>query len=301
MEEMRRILCPVDFSEATAFGVKVASSLTATYAASLELLHVLQEVAVPSRLPLDFDQLYGEIAAEAESRLEELADSLRQEGIEVDVEMRRGSPHVAIVHRAGESETDLIVMPTHERAGVDRLLHGSVSERVVRGAHCPVLAVPPTLEGLRRFAPRKILVATDLSSAATAAVDAAIAFASRHEAELVVAHVFTFQRIGTAGADWRMPTLTKEQVESAMDSVTHRLDEVARRVEEAGVEAYTEIGQGASPAREIAHIAEEEGAELVVVASHGHGGIRNALLGSTTEKLIRTLHRPLLVVRATER
>lgn len=300
MRDVHRILCPVDFSAATPFGVQVAESLASTYGAELELLHVLQEVSVPSRMPLDFEQLYGEVAREARSRLNELAASLREGDVGVEVRLEQGTPHAEIVERAREGDFGLIVMPTHERAGVDRLLHGSVSERVVRGAERPVLTVPPTLEGLRRFSPGKILVATDFSRAADAAVDAGIGVAARHRAEVIVTHVFGFQHVGAANSDWRLPTLTREQVETAMETVTQRLDEVARRVEEAGIEAYTEIGQGSSPAREIARIAEETGAELVVVASHGHGGIHNALVGSTTEKLIRGLHRPLLVVRSRE-
>jgi nucleotide-binding universal stress UspA family protein len=142
MRPYKRILCPVDFSECSSAALEEAASLAKVIGAELTLLHAYQNPAYV--LPMqgyvgfsgDFltklrEQLDGEIAKQAVP--------LRDQGIAVKTELIEGVPYKAIVDHAKENRSDLIVMGTHGRTGLAHALTGSVAERVVRLAHCPVL------------------------------------------------------------------------------------------------------------------------------------------------------------------
>ena len=142
MRHYKRILCPVDFSPYSASALDEAASLAKAIGAELTLLHVYQNPAyvLPMQgyvgLSQDFltnmrKQLEDEIAGQARP--------LRDQGIAVRTEVVEGIPYKAIVDHAKDAQTDLIVMGTHGRTGLSHALTGSVAERVVRLAHCPVL------------------------------------------------------------------------------------------------------------------------------------------------------------------
>ncbi len=140
-----RILCPVDFSDSSEHAMRYAAGLAVTFGAELTLLHVVApvvsalpgETALPDTLQADLDEL----AAACEKRLEQLAGMLAGDGITVRRQVLNGVPFVEIVRYARDTATDLIVMGTHGRTGLGHLLIGSVAERVVRRATCPVLTV----------------------------------------------------------------------------------------------------------------------------------------------------------------
>ena len=138
---IQHILVPVDFSEGTRHAIDYALSLGGEFSARLTLLHVHKPIYIPAT-EVGFDyaasERYG--AGEAEAHLKDLAASVPAE-IKVDTQMRYGIPWDCIVKWAVEHRVDLIVMPTHGRSGLKHLLLGSVAERVIRHAHCPVLVV----------------------------------------------------------------------------------------------------------------------------------------------------------------
>ena len=140
MLTIRTILCPTDFSESAQHAFRLAAALARDHRARLLVLHV----ATPP--PFVF---YGELQRALEQPggyRHELEDRLRQvyePGPAVTVEYRVvvGDPGAEIVSIAREAACDLIVMGTHGRTGLGRLLIGSVAEQVLRGAHCPVLTM----------------------------------------------------------------------------------------------------------------------------------------------------------------
>lgn len=142
MRHYKRILCPVDFSPYSNAALEEAASLAKAIGAELTLLHAFQNPAyvLPMQgyvgLSNDFlvsvrKQLEDEIAAQAAP--------LREQGISVRTEVIEGVPFKTIVDHAKDTQSDLIVMGTHGRTGLAHALTGSVAERVVRLAHCPVL------------------------------------------------------------------------------------------------------------------------------------------------------------------
>jgi nucleotide-binding universal stress UspA family protein len=136
----KRILCPVDLTQTCSDCVRIASALARECQAELVFLYV----AVPE-LPASS----GAAIPEVNQAIEQERQILKQvqpavPGVLHRHELVRGQPATAIVNYATQNQIDLVVMPTHGRSGISRLLLGSVTEEVLRHAPCPVLAIRAT-------------------------------------------------------------------------------------------------------------------------------------------------------------
>ena len=133
---IKRILCPIDFSDFNQAANEYASLLAQSSGAKIIYLHCsLPEVPYASHPYIDVDQE----EARDRKRLEEITPTV--EGVEAEYAIEFGSPAEKIVDFANENDVDLVVMGTHGRTGLRRVFMGSVAEGVVRKAECPVLAV----------------------------------------------------------------------------------------------------------------------------------------------------------------
>jgi universal stress protein A len=143
---IRRILVPLDFSPSSDEALGYARAFAIDFGASIHLLHVVEDRLATSPWPNEVYQgsLYGlreGLIKEAEKRLSDCASSVRTNGLRVTVDVVIGAPSHTIVEIANDMDADLIVMGTHGRTGISHLFIGSVAERVVRHAACPVLVV----------------------------------------------------------------------------------------------------------------------------------------------------------------
>ncbi len=142
MRTMKRILVPVDFSEGASEALELAEDLAARYEASITIIHVHELLAnlMPSGpLPVSVMETW---VAESNKLLDKTkAKALELGAREVDTVFIQGTPFAEIVRFSREKAYDLIVMGTHGRAGLKHALIGSVAEKVVRKAPCPVLTV----------------------------------------------------------------------------------------------------------------------------------------------------------------
>jgi universal stress protein A len=138
-----RILVPLDFSEHASSILEWAAHLAAEHHSTLILMHAYH-------LPVEFQQMEGaylpaefwtQVKSEAQKTLEGHAAKLRPKGIAVEIEVTEGYPATAIEEEAVRQKADLIVIGTHGHTGLKHLLLGSVAERVVQKAPCPVLTV----------------------------------------------------------------------------------------------------------------------------------------------------------------
>jgi len=138
---VRTVLAPIDFSDASQDAVRHARELALTYGAKMTLLHAVEEAAYPSAYGIEAAPLPGDdVVGRVEQSLAEMAES--EIGYEhVTVEATLGYAPSAILNHAETEDVDLIVIATHGRTGLDRMLLGSVAERVVRRAPCPVFVV----------------------------------------------------------------------------------------------------------------------------------------------------------------
>lgn len=151
MIRLQRILFPTDFSESSADALKYACSLTEQFGAELHLLHVLEVHAGTTPVfggGLALSPQVKESADEARAALAKVLDPAWALGKSTVLATAEGAPFVAIVRYAREHAIDLIVLGTHGRSGLVHAMMGSVAERVVRKATCPVLTVRP---GGQRF------------------------------------------------------------------------------------------------------------------------------------------------------
>ena len=141
----RKILAPFDFSEHSRTALAAARDLAADYGASLELLHVVEPIMEPHPyVPLHYRSeafALPELMARVREDLGPIAAEIVGDAVPHTIEVRDGNPAWQIVEHAEEAGVDLIVIATHGRTGLARFFLGSVTERVVRGAKCPVLTL----------------------------------------------------------------------------------------------------------------------------------------------------------------
>jgi universal stress protein A len=141
---IRKIVVPVDFSEASQHAAVYAASLARRLDASLRFVHVLEPQALNDGRFAFFEQPSAEtldlLYWDARTRVAALADRVAED-VRVSSEVRQGSPADAIMQATIDYGADLVIMSTHGRSGWSHLLMGSVAERVIRSAHCPVLVI----------------------------------------------------------------------------------------------------------------------------------------------------------------
>ena len=147
MIAIRRVLAPTDFSDSSAPAVRYAAELAAKFGAELTLLHVVQDLnlVVPDvmmPLPTPAPAL-EEMMAGAKAGIATFVEKLGLQPLHPKAEVRIGAPAAEIVAAAAELKADLLCIGTHGRTGLAHFLLGSVAERIVRHAPCPVLTVRP--------------------------------------------------------------------------------------------------------------------------------------------------------------
>ncbi len=147
MIRLKRILVPTDFSDNAKLSLNYGCAFAEMFGAELHLLHVLQDlVAIVPEPGLAFlppGDFTRELQQSAEKALAELPDAEWSRGKQIVRATRQGPPFLEIVRYAKENEIDMIVLGTHGRGGLAHMLMGSVAEKVVRKAPCPVLTVRP--------------------------------------------------------------------------------------------------------------------------------------------------------------
>jgi nucleotide-binding universal stress UspA family protein len=142
--EIKRILFPTDFSEGASQALQYAVDLTKKYGAKLHVVHVIYDIArvtgwyVPHR---SVDEMYKDIQEGARKELEKFGVEELSEIKNIERTVLTGVPHEEIINFAKQNKIDLIIMGTHGRKGIDRILFGSTAAQIVRFAPCPVLTV----------------------------------------------------------------------------------------------------------------------------------------------------------------
>ncbi len=142
--EIEKILCPVDFSECSDHALRYARAFAEAYSSSLALLHVVEMPFMPSYSTAGVPELdfpVDELQRQCRESMDELIERYSDENYDISSDVVIGSPFFEIVRKAKDEEFDLIVLGTHGRSGLKHLIIGSVAEKVVRNAPCPVLSV----------------------------------------------------------------------------------------------------------------------------------------------------------------
>jgi nucleotide-binding universal stress UspA family protein/phage host-nuclease inhibitor protein Gam len=147
MLPFKKILCPTDFSEPSYEAIKAAGELAYHFGSELCIVHVITPVPIlpmpmgPEPSAFNVSLYEQELEASSKRSLEEVVNQLESKELKTRLIALRGNPADEIVRTADEENVDLIVIATRGRTGLDRLIFGSVTEKVVRLAKCPVLTV----------------------------------------------------------------------------------------------------------------------------------------------------------------
>ncbi|MHC5019498.1 MAG: universal stress protein [Planctomycetota bacterium] len=223
-------------------------------------------------------------SAEARRHLQRIQGNLEGIGVEVNRHIRAGDPASEILDLAKKLKPDLIAMSTRGRSGPARWVLGSVAERVIRRAKAPVLALNPAALERAPENPakpfRKVLVPLDGSERGSLVLGIAGRLARANDASMVLLHVLP----------------AKLDNPEARGEAGELLEIAKTRVEEDGCTASIAVVSG-EPAECIITNAEDEGADLIAMTTHGHTGLERWMLGSVAEKVLRGSQVPLLIQR----
>jgi nucleotide-binding universal stress UspA family protein len=295
MVTIRHILCPLDLSDASPTIYRYATALAIRYRASLTVLELLW-VGFPVGQPA------GQAPVLTPAELEEYDAELDRfvgEHTPRDLEVRkvlRETPIVSgILQEAKAGPADLIVIGTHGRGGFARLVLGSVAEKVIRLAPCPVLIVPTRARGAAaEGAPFKTIVcALDFSPASLVGLRHALSLAQESGSRLCLVHVL----------DWPTDRPVPPGLGPELASVRRSTEDAARLELKAAVteearqwcDCREEVAVG-RPYEEILRIASERDADLIVLGMHGRTIVERALFGSTATQVVRRSSCPVLTV-----
>ena len=297
MLDIRRILCPVDFSDASQHALDHAVMIAGWYRARITALHVhhpafLIEPPIPFA---DFASAPVSTLEDADARLHHWLAPVRAAGIACDVLAVDGSNAAGqIVAVAGRLDTDLIVLGTHGRSGFERLLLGSVTEKVVRTAPCPVITVPPPGVATSKLPFKRLLCGVDFSESSTAALNVALSMARESSSTLTLLHVLEFPPEGELSAS--VPFDLAAYRSAVQMDATRRLVDVITDDARTECQPETKLAYG-KPYAQILNTASEMHADLIVLGVHGRNALDLMVFGSTTSHVIRGATCPVLTLR----
>jgi nucleotide-binding universal stress UspA family protein len=300
MIEIRTILCPIDFSDHSRRALQHAVAIARAHKATLVVLHVNPAGAASQ---VSDSLIHGTpIPSDLSDEVSRFVQTPETAGVSIEVVSRKGIVAEEVLKQARHS--DLLAMGTHGRSGFDRLILGSVTEKVLRKAECPVLVVPGGVPDSLPATPvtfERILCPIDFSDCSRYALNYALSLAQPSAARVTVLHVMVYRmaeeapemyetlmsdsRLGLADLHRRFEDYSRERLRSA----------VAEAVDaSATVETQLAVGK---PYREILRIAGEQRADLIVMGVHGRGPGDLTFFGSTTNHVVRQAHCPVLTVR----
>jgi nucleotide-binding universal stress UspA family protein len=296
------VLCPIDFSESSAHALELAAAVARACNSRLIVLHANVPLFVPvpglpsppDRVPeYERERVLNQAALFVESSI----GSANRAHVSVVV----SHPTAAILDSAATLPADLIVMGTHGLSGFEHLMLGSVTEKVLRRATCPVLTVPPRAQATSRFPFTRILCAVDFSEWSAAAVDLASSLARESGAALDLLHVIEWP--------WHEPPapmlegLPAEQVAALnefrrylVNSATHRLESLVSGAVRNRCAVTAQVGHGKAYV-EVLRAAADHRTDLIVLGVHGRNPLDVALFGSTTNQVVRRAACPVLTLR----
>jgi len=281
------VLVPTDGSDCANAAIGYAKDLAERYDATVHVLSVVDS-RVLENAP-HYESVKDEHVEVVEDLAEGVVEDLAGTGCDVEHAVRTAVPHTAILRYVREQDVDVIAMGTHGRTGVERYLLGSVTEKVVRLSDVPVLTVPGSDDGAVTYPYEEVLVPTDGSGGATAAIAPAVDLASTYDARL---HALSVVDTAAMGFDVRSATIVESLEEAARTAVR----EVETRATAASVGAVETAVVQDTPSQGIRSYVDEHDVDLVVMGTHGHTGLERYLLGSVTEKTVRTSSVPVMTV-----
>jgi nucleotide-binding universal stress UspA family protein len=290
--QIKKILVPTDFSEHAEHALQCAAKLAKPFGATLHVLHVIQlpVMAANPEAPAVPVTFWTELREYARARLAPVQKKLQSQGLTCEIEVIEDIPGFAISAAAERCHADLIVMGSRGLTGVKHLLLGSVAERTVRAASCPVLTVKPA-DG--ELSTRTIVVPMDFSPSAQRALEVAKSLAKlAGPSHLVLVHAYYVP----VELEQYLVTHGDPFYERLSKGVTKDLEAILTSLQDAGISSEY-VARPGVPETVILDVVKEKKAGLIAIGTHGRRGLGHLLLGSVAEKIVRTAPVPVLTVR----
>ena len=293
--KIKLILCPIDFSEFSVSAYQHALSVAEHYQAKLVAQHIVEMWRHPSADFAASAGVYEEYSQalheSGKKELQEFVENHTHDEIQPELVVQIGVAADSIVSLAQLQKADVIVMGTHGRRGFDRLMLGSVTDRVMRTAPCPVLAASkpphrsPAAGKERRHVHHlsRILFCADFSENSERALRYAISATAEYDAELTLLHVLE-----------GVPSPAKTEEATA---AVERLDKLIPPEGRKSLKIGTVVRIG-KPYAQIIQLAMEAQTDLVIMGVRGRGALDVAVFGSTTYRVMQLGSCPVLAVRS---
>ncbi len=317
----KKILVPLDGSEHARKIVGWATGLARALGAEIVLLSVIDPedidileattrglekhsatggsaVSSAVRTPAD---VINQAIAQAENDLQSEAEKIKAEGVRSSVSVGAGSPAEVIVSEAHAESVDLIAMATRRESALARGVLGSVTDRVLHSTSIPLLTLyPGEIHDFKDSSggPERIIVPLDGSALSESAIQPAMEIAKASGAEIIFTEILRlpFFGVGVAGIEYGAGDYSGDfGIEAQKLEISTYLRSFIRDAEASGIKASENVRSG-SPSQQIVEEASEIDGSIIVMASHGSGGLKRWVVGSVADKVIRSARRPVLVI-----
>ncbi len=290
-----KVLVPVDFSEITNAVLRTVKTIVEAHGGEIVLFHTVSPaiyIPYPESLSVDvidlniLQEIEETKKKEAEEKLKGLLDFLKPLKARFVVDV--GDPRDLILEMEEKEDPDLVVIGSHKKGLIEKILIGSTAEKVVKHSTKPVLVIKGSEPTFRK----KVLLAYDFSKTAERTVEFALSFLKPFQVEIKILHIDEpidlplVERIG------------KALYEKYREEKKKYLDKIKDKFEEAGFKVSSEFASGRDPAEEIVdHVQKDKDIELVIMGSKGLSGLKRILLGSTSTEVFRKVEIPILIYK----
>ena len=319
----KKIMCAVDFSDFTDETLAYSIALGKGFHAKLFLAHIATDVNssfVHSEIAIDRATIQEEYISNAQEILGNMAKEIT---IENEIVIRNGDPADEICRLTLMEDIDLVITATHGKSGIKRFLIGSVTEKLMKALHCPLLVlrsqehdfIPPSDYEMRL---KKVLVGCDFSPDSKLAFDHGLSLAQEFQAELYLTHVIKpTEHIELKSSDYiniipgdyvhwgtsdyfemqkKETQENQEKIKALRSRLERQLYFMIPEESKNWCNPHTILLAG-EPYKELIKYAKEQDIDMIVLGIRGHTLLEKLLVGSTTDRVIRQSPCPVLAVR----
>jgi nucleotide-binding universal stress UspA family protein len=304
--QFNRLVCPIDFSDCSRHALDHAAAIARWYESELAVLHVFTDREPVDMIPALGGRPLRPPVRPSLDRRQRVARDLHRfvmgsdvKGLDIE-EIVQEAPDVAteILAQGAVRRADLLVLGSHGRSGMQRLILGSITEQILRSSEIPTLVVPPRADRVAfgHAAPfKRIVCPIDFSRSSRDALTYAMSLAEEGDANLTILHVIDAAPELVEAAMFTQAPLAKIRAKVAA-SYDERLMTLVPPSVRASCTVETMVADGRA-ASEILRVADDRRADLIVMGVHGRGAIDLMLFRSTTNEVIRAGQHPVLTVR----
>lgn len=285
------VLVPTDGSECARAGARHGVRIANGFDATVHAVHVIEDALTPLGIA---HTTPGKQRGAGEEMIDSVAHLCDEGGVSVTTEIIEGNPSESLHDYLTDNSIDLVAMGTRGRSNIERQLLGSVTDRMVRTSPVPVLTAR-TENDLATPIERgytDILLPTRGGDGSELAADHAVSIAARFDATLHVIYAVDVRSQAAKHDTYELSELVDELQTAVTDAVTDRADGL-------DIDLRISIQQG-TPHSAIQRYAAAHEIDLIIMGTHGRGRVEQFLLGSVTERTIRTADVPVVTVRLDE-